>query len=87
MLRHIQELCILRWNAYGHPFLCAFCLLQLSVSQLAGRTPCAIIDVVADPCGVAYRGIQSVGGAAVLKHTGGLLIVWEATPLSTPGSL
>ena len=79
---------MLRRNAYGHPFLCAFCLLQLSASQLAGRTPCTIIDVVADPCGVAYRGIQSVGGAVVLKHTGGLLKVRsEATPLSTPGSL
>ena len=83
---------MLRRNAYGHPFLCAFCLLQLSVSQLAGRTPCTIIDVVADPCGVAYRGIQSVGGAAVLKHTGRLLkdfveLSGEATPLSTLGSL
>ena len=75
MLRHIYLLFMLRRNAYGHPFLCAFCLLQLSASQLAGRTPCTIIDVVADPCGVAYRGIQSVGGAAVLKHTGGLLKV------------
>ena len=83
---------MLRRNAYGHPFLCAFCLLQLSVSQLAGRTPCTIIDVVADPCGVAYRGIQSAGGAVVLKHTGGLLkdpveLSGEATPLRTPGSL